>query len=100
MYRRYGPGIIITITVAPHHAFVIKRIYVGDLNWHRLLLVRFHPSKILHAARPCSQGITTKPESHDLRSDGGLRGLEDRVQISTPGLDHFVRRAWLLQPFQ
>ena len=24
MYRRYEPGIIITITVAPHHTFVIK----------------------------------------------------------------------------
>ena len=24
MYRRYGPDIIITIIVAPHHAFVIK----------------------------------------------------------------------------
>ena len=36
VYRRYGPGIIITITAAPHHAFVIKRIYVGDLNRRRL----------------------------------------------------------------
>ena len=36
MYRRYGPGIIITITVAPHHAFAIKRIHVGDLSWRCL----------------------------------------------------------------
>ena len=55
VYRRYGPGIIITITVAPHRAFVIKLIYVGDLSWHCLLLVRLHPSKILHMARPGSQ---------------------------------------------
>ena len=55
MYRRYGRGIIISITVAPHHAFVIKRIYAGDLSWRSLFLVRLRPSKILHTARPDSR---------------------------------------------
>ena len=45
MYRRYGPGIITAITVALHHAFVIRRIYVGDLNWRRLILVRLRHTK-------------------------------------------------------
>ena len=57
MYHRYGPGIIITISVAPHHASVIKRIYEVDLSWHRLFSVRLHSSKILPTARPGSQGI-------------------------------------------
>ena len=65
MYRRYGPGIIITITVAPHHAFVIKRIRVGDLSWRRLFLARSHPSKMLLTARLGSQGIIDL-ESEDL----------------------------------
>ena len=56
MYCRYGPGIIITVTVAPHHAIMIERIYVGDWSWRRLA-GEVEPSKILHAARPGPTGI-------------------------------------------
>ena len=96
MYRRYGLGIIITITIAPHHAFVIKRIYVGDLSWHLHFLARLQPSKILHRARSGSQENRNRM-TWDLTA--ACAWLIDRIRISATGLDRFVRRAWLLQPF-
>ena len=97
MYRRYGPGIVITITVAPHHAFVIKRIYVGDLSWHRLFLVRLDSSKILRMTCPGSQenrnrmtwGLTVACVAHEI--------LRSRPDLRHSPLSLFN---WLLQPFR
>ena len=88
MYRRHGSGIIITITVALHNAFVIKRTYVGDLSWRRLFLVRLRSSKILYTACPGSQGIE-KLESHDLGSDGCLR-VAYEISFGSPPLAQWI----------